>query len=135
MEEAQREFGGRLAIAALGAVPKELNSDRVRLIHDGTYSVDINRRIRVRDRMRFPLIDDAAAVMCSVEDHVDREVQKVRFSMVYDIARAHKLIPVRRMDWGYQAFRLPGPKETPEEESAVYLHTRGTFGVASAAYW
>ena len=58
----------------------------------------------MRDRMRFPLIDDAAAVMCSVEDHVDREVQKVRFSMVYDIARAHKLIPVRRMDWGYQAF-------------------------------
>ena len=97
--------------------------------------VDINRRIRVRDRMRFPLIDDAAAVMCSVEDHVEREMQKVRFSMVYDIARAHKLIPVRRMDWGYQAFRLPGPKETPEEESAVYLHTRGTFGVASAAYW
>ena len=62
-EEAKRRYGDRLAVAALGAVPKELNSDKVRLIHDGTYSVDVNRRIRVRDRLRFPLIDDATAVM------------------------------------------------------------------------
>ena len=52
--EARRRFGGRLAVAALGAVPKELGTKKVRLIHDGTYSVDVNRRIRVRDRMRFP---------------------------------------------------------------------------------
>ena len=50
--EARRRFGDRLAVAALGAVPKELGTKRVRLIHDGTYSVDVNRRIRVRDRMR-----------------------------------------------------------------------------------
>ena len=44
-EEAKAKFKGRLAVAALGAVPKELGSDKVRLIHDGSYSVDINRRI------------------------------------------------------------------------------------------
>lgn len=49
-EEAKRRYRDRLAVAALGGIPKELNSDRVRLIHDGTYSVDVNRRFRVRDR-------------------------------------------------------------------------------------
>ena len=135
LSQAQLEFKGRLAVAALGAVPKELNSDRVRLIHDGTYSVDINRRIRVKDRMRFPLVDDAAAVLASVEEHSEVEGSGIRFSMVYDVARAHKLVPVRREDWGLQAFRMPGPEDEDDDEPSVFMHTRGTFGVASAAYW
>ena len=129
-EEARRRFKGRLAVAALGAVPKELGTTRVRLIHDGTYSVDVNRRIRVRDRMRFPLIDDAAAILRQVESEKKEKREVVRFSVLYDIARAHKLVPVREEDWGFQAFRLPG-----ETSGDVYVHTRGTFGVASAAYW
>ena len=129
-EEARKRFGGRLAVAALGAVPKELGTTKVRLIHDGTYSVDVNRRIRVRDRMRFPLIDDAAAVLRQVEEEKREQQQVVRLSVLYDIARAHKLIPVREEDWGLQAFRLPG-----ESTGDVFVHTRGTFGIASAAYW
>ena len=129
-EEARHRFGGRLAVAALGAVPKELGTTRVRLIHDGTYSVDVNRRIRVRDRMRFPLIDDAAAVLRQVEEERSEGRDTIRFSVLYDIARARKLIPVREEDWGLQAFRLPG-----ETTGEIYMHTRGTFGIASAAYW
>lgn len=129
LEEARERYGDRLAIAALGAVPKDLTSDKVRMIHDGTYSVDVNRRIRVRDRLRFPLIDDATTVMAELEEAVQEEGGGIRFSM-YDISRAHKLIPVVEEDWGLQAFRLPG---TPEDE--VLMHTRGTFGIASAAYW
>ena len=129
-EEAKKRFGGRLAVAALGAVPKELGTSRVRLIHDGSYSVDVNRRIRVRDRMRFPLIDDAAAVLRQVDEEKRDRREVVRFSVLYDIARAHKLVPVREDDWGLQAFRLPG-----EKTGDIYVHTRGTFGIASAAYW
>ena len=128
--EAKRRFKGRLAVAALGAVPKELGTTRVRLIHDGTYSVDVNRRIRVRDRMRFPLIDDAAAILRQVEEEVSSGGEGIRFSVLYDIARAHKLVPVAEEDWGLQAFRLPGDKS-----GDIFVHTRGTFGVASAAYW
>ena len=128
-EEAKKEFQGRLAIAALGAVPKELGTTKVRLIHDGSYSVDVNRRIRVRDQMRFPLIDDASAIMMEAEDDC-RGKSGIRFSVIYDIARAHKLVPVTRRDWGLQAFRLPG-----DDSGKIYLHTRGTFGIASAAYW
>lgn len=79
--EAERRYRGRLAVAALGAVPKEINSVRVRLIHDGSYSVDV-KRIRVRDRMRFPLVDDAAAVLASVEEDMVDEDSKIRFAMV-----------------------------------------------------
>ena len=129
-EEAKKRFKSQLAVAALGAVPKELGTTKVRLIHDGTYSVDVNRRIRVRDRMRFPLIDDAAAILRQVEVEKEERNEVVRLSILYDIARAHKLVPVREQDWGLQAFRLPG-----EASGDVFVHTRGTFGVANAAYW
>ena len=133
MDEAAaiKEYGGRLAVAALGAVPKEQGSASVRLIHDGSYSVDVNRRIRVRDRLRFPLIDDAAAVLLEAERASKDPEGPQRFSMVYDISRAHKLIPIVRRDWGLQAFRLPGN----QRPGKIFVHTRGTFGIASAAYW
>ena len=62
----------------------------------------------------------------------DKEEKKeaIRFSVLYDIARAHKLIPVREEDWGLQAFRLPG-----EPSNDIFVRIRGTFGIASAAYW
>ena len=129
-KEAKERYAGRLAVAALGAVPKELGTKKVRLIHDGTYSVDVNRRIRVLDKMRFPLIDDAAAILRQVQEEVDQNKGEIRFSVLYDIVRAHKLIPVVEDDWGLQAFRLPG-----DSSGDVFMHTRGTFGIASAAYW
>jgi len=41
-EEARSQYGSRLAVAALGAVPQGLDSSAVRLIHDGSYSVDVS---------------------------------------------------------------------------------------------
>ena len=38
---------------------------------------------------------------------------------------------MKKRDWGLQSFRLPGEGEG----GSVFLHTRGTFGIASAAYW
>ena len=105
-ELVKKEFAGRLA--TLGAVPKELGSSVVRVTHDGSFSVDVNRRIRVRDRMRFPMIDDASAILMQLEEEVEKSRGLVRFSLIYDVSRAHKLIPVCKRDWGLQAFRLPG---------------------------
>ena len=109
-EEVKEKYKGRLAIAALGAVPKEMGSSVVRVTHDGSFSVDVNHRIKVRDRMRFPMIDDAAAVLLQVEEEVERSKGAVRFSLIYDISRAHKLVLVEEKDWGLQAFRMPGGK-------------------------
>ena len=108
-----------------------MGSSVVRIVHDGSYSVDVNHRIKVRDRLRFPSIDDAAGVLTHLEDRVMEQRGMVRFSLLYDVSGAHKLLPVKRRDWGYQSFRLPGR----DYEGKVFLHTRGTFGVASAAYW
>ena len=57
--------------------------------------------------MRFPTMDDAAGVLMHLEDQAEEEKGLVRFSMLYDVARAHKLLPVKEKDWGLQAFRLP----------------------------
>ena len=129
-KDAMEKFGGRLAVAALGAVPKELNSEKVRLIHDGTYSVGVNQRIRVRDRLRFPLIEDAAAALREIKRETELCRGLIRFSLLYDVSRAHKLVPVREEDWGLLAFRLPG-----DASQDIFFHTRGTFGIGSAAYW
>ena len=64
----------------------------VRIVHDGSYSVDINHRIKVRDRMRFPTIDDASGVLQQAEKEVEEEGGAARFSMLYDVSRAHKLL-------------------------------------------
>ena len=126
-EEALRKFPGKLNVAALGAVPKEQGSSTVRIIHDATHKVEINNRIRVQDRLRFPIVDDLDGVLrCMETEH--RQSPAPRFCLKYDVARAHKLVPVHEDDWAYQAFSLDDPEE-------IFMHTVGAFGLASAAYW
>ncbi|CAJ1331623.1 unnamed protein product, partial [Effrenium voratum] len=126
-QAAGEKFGGRLAVAFLGAVPKELGSSKVRIIHDAAHEVMINHRIRVRDRMRFPGVDDLEAMVRQMKaDHAANP--PIRLLMKYDVSRAHKLVPVKEQDWPLMAFSL----ERPEE---VFMHTVGAFGFGSAAYW
>ncbi|CAE7287237.1 unnamed protein product [Symbiodinium sp. CCMP2592] len=40
-EEALQKFGGHLAVAALGAIPKKAGSSVVRIIHDATHHVEV----------------------------------------------------------------------------------------------
>ena len=87
-EEAERDHGGRLAIAALGAVPKELGSSVVRVVHDGSYSVDVNHRIKVRDRMRFPSVDDASGILMQSKMR-SRRWEEVFASRCYTMWREH----------------------------------------------
>ena len=81
-DQAKERFGDRLAVAALGAVPKKSGSDKVRLIHDGSYSVDVNGRIKVLDRMRFPLVDDVVAVLGAAKDEADRNGGAPRVALI-----------------------------------------------------
>ena len=131
LEEARARFPGRLAIAALGAVPKDVQSDKpdlVRVVFDGSYSTDINSRIKVLDQVRSPIIDDIGALQRQIRQDVCEKGQCARFALLYDIAMAHRLVPVCPEDWGLQAFSLDDPDE-------VFVHRRGTFGIASAGYW
>ena len=95
----------------------------VRIIHDGTKGIDLNRFIKVRDACNFPLAPDIKAVL---------RLQSARglpyFGLVVDVSGAHRLIAVREEDWPLQACQL-------EEGGDVYVFKVGTFGVSSAAYW
>ena len=75
-------------------------------------------------------MEDAAAVLREVKKETDVCKGLIRFSLLYDVSRAHKLVPVREEDWGLLAFRLPG-----DPSGDIFFHTKGAFGIGSAAYW
>jgi hypothetical protein len=121
-------------------VPKDAEWSEVRLVHDGTNGVTINNRIRPKDRMRFPLIDDLEAVV----NYAMERKHKKRMTLLYDVRGAHRLCPVHEDDWGLQAFSLEplDPGETGQvdhtrltEDLVVYFNTVGTFGITSAGYF
>ena len=122
--EAEGRYGDELQVASLGAVPKDKRWADVRVVHDGTHGLKVNTRLSQPNRMAFPQFDDLECAMRALKEHDSG----ARFLMAFDIKSAHRLIPVHRRDWGLQACRL-------EEGEKIYLNTRGTFGVASAAFW
>jgi hypothetical protein len=118
-EVARREFGENFLVAALGAIEKGDGSFRV--IHDGTHGVGVNPRIKILDQQRCPTAAELRLAL--------RKMPTARFSLAADIKRAHRLVKVRREDWGFQACKVDSQAGGP-----VYLNTVGTFGIASAAY-
>ena len=93
--QVQEEFGQRLHIGSLGMV--EEGVDKFRLIHDGTHQVLVNSRIRPRDHVPNPTVMDLAAEMAELEATV---------GLVWDFKSAHRLVPIRRFDWGLLACTL-----------------------------
>ena len=129
LKEATARWGKNLRIAALGAILKKQGSSEVRVIFDATHGVLANGEIRVHDLLAFPMSGDIQALM-----HRLSLLGKGAFLLVYDFSSAHRLIPVRMEDWGYQTCRLKGDVNEKGEEM-VWVNTVGTFGVSSAAYW
>ena len=67
-EDARSKYGDALAIAPMAALLKSLDADvsdpdSWRLVHDGTRYTLVNRRIRVRDYMRFTSHRDLEALL------------------------------------------------------------------------
>ena len=124
--EARARYGDRLTIASLSALEKGTDEDgetEVRVLHDGTHGVDTNKYIKVLDGGLSPIARDMKTSM---------RMQAARGTphcgVTVDVEGAHKVIVVRPEDWPLQACQIvPG--------GDVFLNTRGTFGIASAAYW
>ena len=126
MADAVKTYGNRLAIASLGAIEKGTRADgttEVRIIHDGTHAVDVNKYIRVQDSIPFPTAPDLARVLRQVASS-----GKQYFAFTADVKEAHRMVAVAPSDWGFQACQL-------DEGGDVYLNKCGTYGVGSAAYW
>ena len=125
LESARRKYGQKLTIASLGAISKGERSDgsiEVRIVHDGTNKVDVNKYIRVRDSTPFPL---AADIMRVLRDQAG--AKRPYFGLTVDVKEAHRSVAIDPLDWPLQACQV-----TPE--GSVYLNKRGTYGIASAAY-
>ena len=58
--EARKRFGDKLRIASLAAIPKDEKT--VRVLFDGTHSVQVNNEIRISDRLEFPTPSELARV-------------------------------------------------------------------------
>ena len=88
-----------------------------------------NNRMRPRDQLRYPGVGDIQAVM-----HPLAAKQVPHFMLLFDVRKAHRLVPVREEDWGYQACLVDGDFDEHGEQQ-VWLNKVGTFGMSSAAYW
>ncbi len=114
------------AVASLGALV-QLRPDgdlKVRALYDGTRGVDINPKIRVRDKDRGPATADVRCVMRQLAKSGRRAV-----GIKADVKDAHREIPVREADWKLQICRA-----RPSSSTCYYFKV-GVFGISSAAYW
>ena len=95
--EAIDRYGESLTIAATGAIAKKGTGPggEVRVIYDGTNGVFLNYGIRIRDQVRFPAAPDIKCVLAELYDE-----RGAVFSLVFDVSKAHRRIPVLEEEWG-----------------------------------
>eukprot|EP00435_Cladocopium_sp_Y103_P038160 s256_g10.t1 len=118
----RQEYGEKLRVASMAAIVKPDGS--VRSLHDATHSVMVNHEIMYQDKIDCPGPPEIASVV--------REATSTReapFCISADIKAAHRLVKVRKADWGYMCCRADSSTDT------VWVNHTGTFGVSSAPYW
>ena len=91
--KAKEEYGADLAVASLGSLEKRDGSYRV--VHDATHGLKANSRVRLRDQLERPT---AANLRRSIQ-----QLPGATFSLCGDIKRAHRLVRIRRSEWGLLA--------------------------------
>jgi hypothetical protein len=118
-EDARKQYGDKLFIAALGVVEEK---DKIRVVHDGSNKVHVNHRIKVLDQVRCPGAGELRAIL-----RERAEAGRRSFAILGDVSKAHRRIKVQESDWGYQACQIDAGK--------VWLNKVGTYGMNPAAYW
>ena len=122
MSVLKAEYGDRLRVASMAAITKP--DGGIRPLHDGTHSVRVNNDIIYRDRIQCPGPPEVAAIVreCS-------ESGEAPFAVAADIKSAHRLVKIKREDWGYMCCRADSSSDV------VWCNRVGTFGISSAPYW
>ena len=103
--EALERYDEKLVIAATGAIAKkgaELGGD-IRVIFNDTNGVYLNLGIRTRDQVRSPTACDIKTVLAELA-----EEGGVHWSLLFDVSKAHRRIPVLEEEWGRQACQIRG---------------------------
>lgn len=118
----KEEFGDKVRVAAMAAIQKP--DGTVRPLHDATHSVMVNHSIKYRDKIECPGPAEIAAIVRET-----METGEAPFCVSADIRAAHRLVKVRRSDWGYMCCRADSNSDT------IWVNRTGTFGISSAPYW
>ena len=96
LESARREYAQKLTFASLGAISKGERADgslEVRIVHDGTNKVDVNKYIRVRDSTPFPLAADIMRVL-----RHQSGAKRPYFGLTVDVKEAHRSMAIDPLD-------------------------------------
>jgi len=118
----QQEYGDKLRIASMAAIQKPDGS--VRPLHDATHSVMVNHAIKYQDKIDCPGPAEIASIVRETS-----ETKDAPFCVSADIRAAHRLVKVRKKDWGYMCCKADSKSDT------VWVNKTGTFGISSAPYW
>ena len=103
LREALTRWGDQLRIAGTGAIAKKGGVGEVRVIFDGSNGILVNTEIIVRDQIRFPTSDDIKVVLR--EMHAE---QRPCFTILFDVSKAHRRVPIVEDEWGRQACQVRG---------------------------
>ena len=108
-------YGIHTAIAALAVIVEDEAKDKKRIIHDATHGVRVNHRIKCRDKLRSPGARE--------KKHLE-EAGEVAFSVVGDIAKAHRRFKHAAKEHGYLACQVDPEEETPGDPASqtVYVN-------------
>ena len=117
-------YGIHTAIAALAVIVEDEAKDKKRIIHDATHGVRVNHRIKCRDKLRSPGAREKKHLLREHE-----EAGEVAFSVVGDIAKAHRRFKHAAKEHGYPACQVDAEEETPGDPASqtVYVNLVGTF--------
>ncbi|OLP92171.1 hypothetical protein AK812_SmicGene26070 [Symbiodinium microadriaticum] len=127
------EFQGEhTAIAALAIIVEDEELDKKRIIHDATHGVRVNHRIKCRDKLRSPGAREKKHLLREHE-----EEGETAFSVVGDIAKAHRRYKHAAKEHGYLACQVDTKEQVPGDPASqtVYVNLVGTFGLSRASYW
>ena len=132
MGEFLERYGEHTAIAALAVIVEDEELDKKRIIHDATHGVRVNRRIKCRDKLRSPGAREKKHLLREHE-----EEGETAFSVVGDIAKAHRRYKHAAKEHGYLACQVDAKEEVPGDPASqtVYVNQVGTFRLSCASYW
>ena len=126
MGEFLERYGEHTAIAALAVIVEDEELDKKRIIHDATHGVRVNHRVKCRDKLRSPGAREKKHLLREHE-----EEGETAFSVVGDIAKAHRRYKHSAKEHGYLACQVDTKEEVPGDPASLV----GTFGLSCASYW
>ena len=118
MGEFLERYGEHTAIAALAVIVEDEELDKKRIIHDATHGVRVNHRVKCRDKLRSPGAREKKHLLREHE-----EEGETAFSVVGDIAKAHRRYKHSSKEHGYLACQVDTKEETPGDPASTSTST------------